>query len=218
MNTDTVEKIVKYLAAVAKTDITYKETTYRRRDKISVTMDIFRGYTCPSHCGGCCHRFSLDYLPNEAKKLSHPVRERGVIINNRESVIYSDMQLTGTDECHYLNTTDGRCGIHQQRPFSCDFELIRVILQEKKTNDIEVITSSRINVQKFTRGWRMRRIDGERGALCEMLPATKEIIDDTVRKLKLLRDWAIHFKVETHMDTIIEWAESNPTENLVITQ
>jgi hypothetical protein len=63
--TDSVDKIVTvYLASVCKKQIHYKGRIYTPKP-LTVSPLIFRGFTCPANCGGCCPRFTLDYLPSD---------------------------------------------------------------------------------------------------------------------------------------------------------
>jgi hypothetical protein len=64
---DTMDKIVNYLSAVSTESICYKGKQYNPKP-LFVSKGIIQGYTCPENCGGCCPRFSLDYLPSEKEK------------------------------------------------------------------------------------------------------------------------------------------------------
>lgn len=206
MYTDSIGKIMGYIGSITRETFSYSGVTYKPKD-VSVTLDLFRDYTCPSNCGGCCMRFSLDYLPSEAEKVSHPLSPRTIEVKGKEKTIFSDMQITGGKKCFYLNKENGRCNIHGDHPFSCDFELIRF------TNFANRV---RINVQNFGRGWAFTRIDGEKGALCEVLPVNEESRASSIRKIKRLKEWIDYFGVDTWIDEIIGWAESRPTKNLFI--
>ena len=108
-------------------------------------------------CGGCCPRFSLDYLPLEQKPDN--TQERIVEFNYKKFSIYSDMQLDHNNKkCRNLNMENARCNIHTVRPFSCDFELIRFLISGNHEKRKNILTQ-----KLFGRGWMMQRIDGERG-------------------------------------------------------
>jgi Fe-S-cluster containining protein len=107
-------------------------------------------------------------------------------------------------KCKNLNLQDGRCGIYTHRPFSCDFELIRFLVSvnpEKRKNQM---------TQKlFGRGWNMLRVDGERGALCEMTPPDIKSVSEVKRKLNRLKMWTDYFGVvDTKIPKVLEWIES----------
>lgn len=193
---DSFDKIVQsYFSAVTKQTFTYKGKTYKPKS-LCVSTLLFRDYTCPKNCGGCCPRFSLDYLPFEEYPLNTKIRE--IIFNNKKYVLYSDTQKEHINHhCCHLDF-EGRCAIHKIRPFSCDFELIRILAFKKRSN----IILTRL----FGRGWNMLRIDGERGALCEITPITEISINDVIRKLKRLQMWCDYFNIENKVPDIILWA------------
>lgn len=95
---------------------------------------------------------------------------------------------------------DGRCGVHGKQPFSCDFELIRSL----KFSDPE--KSHRLTQKLFGRGWQLLRIDGQRGARCEMLSISEQSVADVVRKLGRLKQWCEHFGLKHRVDVILDWA------------
>src|SRR6266702_6581787 len=197
---DSIDKIVTvYLAGVCKNPFRYKNREYHPKPLI-VSPLIFRGFSCPANCGGCCPRFSLDYLPDEEKP--YPLQARQVEVNDHTFSVLSDVQRDHRDHfCRNLDKATGRCMIHGKHPFSCDFELIRFIRYEERV----------IQTQKlFNRGWAMLRVDGGRGARCEMLPATPETIAEVVRKLGRLKEWADFFGIDTHLPAIIDWARRGP--------
>lgn len=195
--TDSVDKIVTvYLSSVTKESFSYKGKVYDPKP-LFVSSNILRGFTCPIGCGGCCPRFSLDYLPFEKRPESATIRKIG--INDTEVVIYSDLQADHQDHfCRNLNKTDGRCGIYLQRPFSCDFELIRFFQSDEST---------RLSQQLFGRGWQFLRIDGDRGALCEITPTDPETTKEVVRKLHRLESWAVYFGLTNKVPEILTWIE-----------
>jgi hypothetical protein len=196
--TDSLDKIIQsYFTAVSRETFTYKGVTYTPQDLVVSPM-ILRGFTCPAHCGGCCPRFSLDYLPDEP----HPYKlhARLVPFNHRSVVIYSDLQDYHNDyHCTNLNRVDARCLIHARNPFSCDFELIRFLHYQTGPN--------RLTQKLFGRGWAMKRSDGERGALCEMLPVDDYTISEVLRKLRRLKQWIEYFQLAHCVDEVVAWVE-----------
>jgi hypothetical protein len=199
---DSVDKIIQsYVSAVTAEPFDYKGNRYFPK-LLVVSPDLFRGYTCPAGCGGCCHiRFSLDYLPSD--ELPYEMDWRYVTVNRKRFRIYSDLQEDRKTEraCRNLRARDGRCGIHGKHPFSCDFELIRPLHYHDHV---------RLTSKLFGRGWNMLRVDGERGALCEMLPPTRETISEVRRKLERLEQWCQHFQIATRIPNILEWVETAP--------
>lgn len=208
MNADSIDKIVRcYFACVNDAPFEYKGDVFAPKD-LRVSPDIFRGYTCPAGCGGCCPKFTLDYLPTElrtegAATSSHEARQ--VKFNGRSVTIISDLQAqNSTSRCRNL-LLNGRCAIHGHQPFSCDFEITRFLTFSDKQHPNALTT------KLFGRGWNMLRVDGQRGALCEMLPATLHTRDEVVRKLKRLSEWMRHFGLTTkRLEKIIAWCSTGP--------
>ena len=56
----------------------------------------------------------------------------------------------------------------------------------------------------------MRRIDGERGAKCEMIETDNYWHSEVRRKLDHLATWADHFGLKTRISTITDWIDSGP--------
>jgi hypothetical protein len=206
--TDSVEKVIQsYFAGVCRTAFQYGGKTYEPKNLI-VSHLIFRGYTCPEHCGGCCPRFSLDYIQGESIHPNIKGEGRTILFNGHEVPVYSDMQADHNNHhCRNLIHENGRCGVHGKQPFSCDFELIRFIHQRDR-----VILTQKL----FGRGWAFLRTDNKRGALCEMLPVTKETVEDVIRKLIRLKQWAEYFGVDHCLDAVIDWAKAGSGLDLLI--
>lgn len=228
---DSIDKIVtSYFKAVAREKFTYKNKEYKPVE-LHVSPLICRGYTCPAKCGACCPRFSLDYIPSEMlsviaqrsllpraarvlgtlpRVLLHPEKLRVISFNGHFIRVYTDAQHEhNKHHCKHLNMEDARCGIYTYRPFSCDFELIRFLHYDKQH-------IANLTQKLFGYGWKMTRIDGDRGALCEMLPPTPETVADVVRKLTRLKQWTDHFKLATCLPAVIDWVQTSPTSSLVI--
>lgn len=197
---DSFDKIVeRYFHAVACEEFEYKGKIYPVVPLL-VSPLIFRGYTCPPMCGGCCPRFSLDYIPGDSRPNGTP--RRWIRFNKLSYTVWSDTQEDHGDHfCRNLDKDQGRCGIHGKQPFSCDFELLRFHFYQDR-----VI----LNQQLFGRGWNFLRVDGERGALCEMIPFTPEWKEDLLRRLKRLSTWATYFGLSHSVEEIIAWVKTGP--------
>jgi len=195
--TDTTDKIIKtYFQGITKKDFLYKNKIYEPK-KLKTNYKLFRGYTCPPNCGACCPVFSLDYLPTE--KRPEQCKERYITFNEKEYKIYSITQSDNkTKHCQFMSLVDGRCEIHGMQPFSCDFELLRFSLFQDGT--------ARLITRQFGRGWALTRYDNvTKGAMCEITPIDKDSINDVLRKLNRLKQWAEYFKLGvTHIDTILQ--------------
>lgn len=205
---DSVDKVLSiYMACITAEPFEYKGKVYRPKP-LQVSPLIFRGFTCPPGCGGCCPRFSLDYLPYEALPDGVELAPRTVTVNGKAVMVLSDRQDDHRNHhCRNLNMDDGRCGIHGRQPFSCDFELIRFIeyAPTPKREARAVVTQ-----KLFGRGWAMLRVDGERGALCEMTEADDATKAETLRKLRRLQEWSRHFGIHTKLALVMEWVATGP--------
>lgn len=203
---NSVDKIVeRYFATVTRVPFTYKKVTHKPKP-LQVSPLLKRGYTCPADCGGCCSRFSLDYLPSgEAKPKG--LTEKLVQFNGRSVRLLSDPQSDHEDHyCRHLDKSNGRCKIHGKHPFTCDFELIRTLTFLESAPNV-------LTAKLYGRGWNMLRIDGKRGARCEMTPATAETIVDVIRKLGRLREWTTHFGLsdnDTWIPEVVTLLEYHP--------
>jgi len=177
-------------------------------DTVQLSKNFFRDYSCPPKCGGCCPRFSLDYFEGSQRwedfKKQYPDQVKHFTRREVDGVaIWSDLQKDHDDyHCKHLNKEDGRCGIHKANPFSCEFELNKFITFKEKKKSILIN-------KLFGRGWNLKRIDGERGALCEMLPYKHE---KTVRDVELLEEleWiSDRFGVVTKLTPITKFIREN---------
>jgi len=197
---DSIDKVVMvYLASLTKKSFEYKGSTYSPR-AIRVSPLIFRDFTCPEACGGCCPRFSLDYLPSEI--VPYSLSARTVMVDGRPVEILTDFQVdSNTHYCGNLDQVTGRCRIHGAHPFTCDFELLRFVDRQETVH---------FNQKLFGRGWAMKRVDGGRGARCSMLPPSSNTIPEILRKLHRFRNWADHFGIDTWVPEIIVWVSSGP--------
>jgi len=110
---DTLNKVIgTYFAMVTAETFTFRGKTYHPK-ALRVSPGVFRGFTCPAGCAGCCPRFSLDYLPTERRPqfdLGHIERE--VEFNGKTFTIVSDMQEDHNSvKCLNVYWDDWRCGI-----------------------------------------------------------------------------------------------------------
>jgi hypothetical protein len=195
---DSLDKIITtYFATVTEVPFTYKGKTYEPK-LVSISPMIYRDFICHFKCGACCSRFSLDYLPSEKKP--YDLKKRKVEFNGNQITIWSDIQIDHDGHfCRNLNQQDGLCGIHGVHPFSCDFEILRFFHFKDRPDAIRT--------SLYGRGWQMLRIDGKRGAQCEMLEQSESGKSEALRKLKRLRQWANHFKLKTKVSKIIKVVE-----------
>lgn len=196
--------------AVANPDSTGKIESYLKSSnlkKLILSKLFFRDYTCPANCGACCPKFSLDYFEGdrwEKFKELYPDKVKNFTERMVNGVkVYSDKQEDNDGHhCKHLNLEDGRCGIHKANPFTCEFELMRFITTESESKTLLIN-------KLFGRGWNLTRIDGEKGAKCEMLEFNYDKLLRDIALLKELNDIAIAWKMETKLPRVIEYLESN---------
>ena len=172
--------------------------------KFIISKLFFRSYTCPVNCGGCCPKFSLDYFEGERwerfkETYSNEVHKFGKReVNGATVYTYAQLDHKGA-KCSYLNLENGRCNIHRSNPFSCEFELMKFMNRPDSTVLINKL---------FGRGWNMKRVDGKRGALCEMLDYDSAKCGRDILLLKELRGIANNMNIKNHrLDLIIEMVE-----------
>lgn len=208
-----VEKIVEsYFSSVTWESFSFKKKTYSPKPLRVSPSIFFKAMTCVPGCGGCCHRFSLDYLPSEKLRISRDLNlvKRSIDFDNRQIEIWSDCQEDNSDHyCRHLQKDNGRCGIHQSHPFSCDFELLRFSCSQ---------TDSLLGHRPFGRAWQMLKINGERGAACEWRDCEYSVDQkqDILRKLARLKQWTDHFGLaETALPTMIDLIEKGPFYEVV---
>jgi hypothetical protein len=199
---DSFSKMVTaFFAALTKKEFTFQNQTFKPKT-ILISPLLWRGYTCPNSCGGCCHRVTLDFLPTEPQP--EGLTPRTVEFDGRAYLLMSDLQEGNTNsKCHHLRLEDGRCMIHNMHPALCDVELVRAIQFEEKA----LLVS-----KKYDRGYAFHRVDRGRGSLCEMTDVTDETRTEVVRKLKRIKAWTDYFSLESWIEQIIEWAESYPID------
>ena len=132
-------------------------------------------------------------------------------MNGKEKVIHTfsnkipQVDKWGVTRCSKLDLPTGNCNIHGKHPFSCDFEILRVVAQENIRY---------LNNRFFGRGWSYTKVvDGTKGAACELYPATEEGREETIRKLKRLQEWTDYFELETHLPKVIDWLQEIPLDH-----
>ncbi len=203
---DSLDKVYGiYVKGVATEPFTYKGQLLSPKP-LRLSPMLVRGFTCPSGCGGCCPRFSLDYITPELVL----TEARTVRINGRDVEFHSDLQTDHNNHhCRHLQK-NGRCGIHLYNPFSCDFELIRFI--EYKDPDRPTTLTQKL----FGRGWNMLRVDEDRGALCSMTEPSPATVADVRRKMNLLATWCKHADIPHKVQGVIDWLNEGVFEPVVL--
>ncbi len=196
---DSIDKIItNYVSAAASEPFTYRSRSFTPA-RLLVSPLLLRSFECQPACGGCCPRFSLDYLPDEPMPAG--AAPRCVEVNSVAKTVHSDLQDDHSDRfCRHLNKETGRCRIHALRPFSCDFELIRF------THRRDGVV---LNQKMYGRGWAMTRVDGGKGATCRLGPPGSGARREVIRKLQRLGRWCEYFGVSSRVPVIIDWIETS---------
>ena len=189
---DSVDKIVSvYLGAVTCEKFSFRGKTYSPKP-IYVSELIFRRLLCPSGCGACCGRFSLDYIPTENWG-QVDVNQRVITISGTDHTIMSLEQKKGRgSHCEFLDP-QARCTIYGNRPLSCSFETIRFINNKSRWLLMN---------KGFGRGWAMRKSDGELGALCDFVKPDISAREGVKAELKRLESWALYLRIKTRIPKI----------------
>lgn len=191
---DSVDKIITYLT--------------NANEDLVLSKLFFRDYTCPTGCGGCCPRFSLDYFEGSErwenfKKLYPEHVDKFTARNLNGAIIWSDKQEDHKNHyCKHLDLNNGRCGIHKANPFTCEFELMKISYNSLHKKSLLIN-------KLFGRGWSYKRTDGGKGAKCEMLPFN---YDKLLRDLKLLKElyWiGQKLGMKSKINLVIKYIQSN---------
>lgn len=188
---DSVEKIRNQLLLLTK--------------EVQLSPKFFRSYQCTEKCCACCPKFSLDYFAGErwdGFKAHYPDKLKFFTGRAFSGVqVYSDFQRDNESYfCRFLDLTTGKCTIHNYNPFSCKFEIIKV----NKFKDGGILIK-----KKFSRGWNMKRLDKEKGALCKILPFNYlEFLED-ISLLCELNEIGNQFGIKTKLTPIINFLEES---------
>lgn len=211
MQNDSTDKIIeRYFSTVAREAFTYRGKRFVPK-QLKVSPLLLRDYSCPSGCGGCCFKFTLDYLPTDPMPKEGLIK-RFVEFSDRQVPIYTDFQHENeTNRCRYL-MKDGRCGNYPTRPFTCDFELIRTLQAEQEDSPRPNVLTQKL----FGRGWSYQRTDGGKGALCEMKPVSPKSVAEVIRKLKRLQQWTDHFRLKTWTPDLISLIERGHLDRAIV--
>jgi Fe-S-cluster containining protein len=194
---DSLDKVAKYLHAVAAEDFTFKGIDYPLQP-LRVSPSVFRDYKCPSHCGACCRPFTMDWIPSEPRPPDIPSRVE--TFNGKEVEFFSDLQADrqGQLACRYLRVEDGRCNIHDVHTLSCDFPMITVK---------HVRGHWEIGGQLFGRLSQMRKPAGGKGGMCTIHAPTQEAVADVIRKFERLEAWCTYLELPNVIPDILRWAK-----------
>ena len=205
---DSVQKIIdRYFVAIAKKDFIINGVRYSPKP-LHISPQIRQGYSCPSSCRACCKNYSMDYLPTENEPhmdlAPHSFRK---YVSNGKRLKIKTYFAESFYYCQFLNKENGRCLIHLERAFSCKIEPLR--FREYKDHIW-------CGVMPYGRGWNMKKINGERGAICTF-DGMKTTRDEGIREaIVQLGDWAEAFNIPHKVQEILEYFDSDNMEKIVI--
>ena len=102
-----------------------------KEDMLVVLPSFTTHFSCPFHCGGCCLDFTLDLLPKEYERMKKADPRNSLLFERRlidtdkkeKALVYTHKNTEGK-RCDFYHS--GGCVIHENRPFSCRFELNKV--------------------------------------------------------------------------------------------
>lgn len=172
VNFDSRLKLAHYIAMLAVEPFTVNGKQFVPPRHVYISDKLFRSYTCPPLCGGCCAAFSMDYAPRDFEVFAAVFPQyasrfvlESLDINGATVPFYSNRQSAAPRfaknlRCEFLDG-EGRCRIHTHSPFSCRFELLK--LQYAPTRE-----TVWVGKKLYRNGWRYQRVDEGVGALCAM--------------------------------------------------
>ena len=202
---DSIDKIIsKYISAVSVQEFEYKSRKYSPKP-LKISPFLFRLLQCPPKCGACCPKFTLDYLPSSNSP--EILNTRKIQFDDDEFSIESDLQLDNSEsKCRHLNMESGRCGNYSHRPFSCKFETCRFL----HYSDHTILTN-----KMYGRGWKMSKIDGTLGAMCEFSLDSRSI-PIILSNILELKKWAEYFRIDHRCDRIMKVVSDGPHNNSIV--
>ena len=172
---------------------------------------------CLEVCGGCCKKVTLDYLESSErwKRFSELYPDRVDDFKPQkigEGVFRSNSQdNNSTGFCQYLNMINGLCTIHDARPLMCQSTPLKFKMNPSRNR---VLLTS----ETYGRKHAFRRVDGERGAKCKMLPITEKRREEDIQFLEELRDIGQIFKLETtNLEILIEYLKNRELNSESVT-
>lgn len=193
---DSIEKIKSYFFELDK-------------DILHFSPLFLRTLKCNKFCGGCCPKFSLDFLKSSTRWKNfcknYPDRVKFFEERISENAVY--MSYTQVDNkgyyCNFLDKENGLCTIHTSNPFHCEFEIIKL----RGQNEFEIPNERIIQISKkpFSEASTFKCVDGQVGAKCEILDFNPETFQ---RDIEMLEELQLHYfehylKKNTNLETLI---------------
>lgn len=209
--------IERYFAPLTKKPFEYLGVTYTSKD-LALSPTIFRDFKCLPNCGACCRNVTLEFLssgeeiPEAAKPYLKTIEFE---FDGRTIQLLQDDQSNnpmGDFKCKHLDRSDGRCSIHPYRgmtnPMNCDSFPLKVHMFTREDRPNLFLSGHYSRPHTFT------QLDGTKGVKCYYTELTDEntqsVIQDQLRRLDRLKQWADYFGLDTWIPEIREWIASGP--------
>lgn len=208
---DTLGKNFAQIAVVAREPFTVNGKRFDPpRGGLVLSASFWRRYGCALHCGGCCLAFTLDYLPWEWEQFcaTYPAyasrgHERTVDVNGSARAVWTianDLHaqtLHGHRFCQFVDAQNGACTIHEQNPYSCRVELVKL-----RT----IGETGYIQKAPFGRAWNLTKIDGTRGdVLCTFDDFDEaQLLSNDIPVLQQLQRWASYMGIATYLPDVLD--------------
>lgn len=210
-NPNSFDRIVSYFRALAREPFEYRGKLFEPYSKLIVTPSAFRSYSCPERCGACCMRCTLVFW---TKPTNISTELEFLNVNGRALPFFVDRQQDVVGEmmgkCRHLALETGRCGIYEQRPLPCRLELFKFAHFTKRK-----VAYARVT--RPGRAWQLLRIDGQRGAHCQIAPYDPEVTKTHIRDLVILGEWMDALAVPNDAQQLANWLDSRySTKTLTI--
>ena len=191
-NEDSLSKVIEFIGASNSNTVVVSHLIHR---------DVGG---CQEVCGGCCKKVTLDYLESsnrwqQFKELhSDKVSDFKPYTIEGHTFLSNSQESNSTGFCQYLNMENGLCTIHNARPLMCQSTPLKFKMNPSR--DRVLLTS-----ETYGRKHAFKRVDGQRGAKCKMLPTSEKRKEGDIQFLEELREIGIIFKLKTtNLEKLIE--------------
>ena len=193
MNLNSFDRIVSYFHALSNETFDYEDQYYQPYKQLVVSPLVFRSYKCPPNCGACCKPVKLIW--EQPFGFNAKVHKLCIKNNSKKMYCYDSTNRY----CDWLNLKDGRCKIHEFAPLPCKLELFKFAHYES-----EGIVRARVTTPG--RKWALTRVDGAKGALCEMSNERDEgLIKSHISLLKTLGCWMDEFDISHDVNEVVDY-------------
>lgn len=198
-------------------------------DEVILSAGFFRGFSCPANCGACCKSVSLDFFEDTDRwrRFVELFPEKSKLFETYDKGECTEKVMSFSNEskdgyCNFLDRENGRCTVHEAAPLPCRIAPVKFIDKRVSSNKVY------LNASAYGRAWAFTRLDGTKGAACEVTGFDYNKYLNDVEMLKELRIYAIKLKKPTKLKYIIEFLEEwklyydeykeLPIENFIFTE